>query len=103
MTTKYKYLGVTFESTGKFTTDIANRKKKAENIKKYRWILRNKKINGVTKYQILCTLFTSRWLYGTEILSTLCKDFRYWLKSEWYRSLKDVLGIKTNPNKDKLL
>ena len=65
-------------------------------------MLQNKNIGTRAQLQLLHTLFNSRWSYGSELLASISKPFRVWLRSQWYRSLKDLIGINFNISACKL-
>ena len=49
------------------------------------------------------TLFKSRWSYGHQLLTTIDKKFREWIKSRYYEGIKTLFGIKQNPEKEAIL
>ena len=63
-------------------------------INKQKWILRTYSLDPRAHLQLLHTLFTSRWHYAAEFLASISKSFKTWSRSQWYQSIRNLLGIR---------
>ena len=72
-------------------------------IKKQEWIMRSSALGRKAKYHLMQAIFNSKWTYGSEILSIVNVPYRTWLRSQWYRSLKTLLGISAKVSSSLIL
>ena len=84
-------------------TDLESRNKVKAGLKKKLWLIQSSELAGKACIMLWHTLFKSRWSYGHQLLTTIDKKFREWIKSRYYEGIKTLFGIKQNPEKEAIL
>ena len=69
-------------------------------LKKKMWLIQSSELAGKARIMLWHTLFKSRWSYGHQLLTTIDKKFREWVKSCYYEGIKTMFNIKSNPRKE---
>ena len=100
---EYKYLGVMIKDDLSMRADLAKRKKTKLNLRRKLWLIRNSNLAGTARVQLWHTLFKSRWTYAHQLLSSVNKQFKDWLKQTHYEGLINLFNMRHKPAKDKLL
>ena len=75
--------------------DIEIRKLKQKDLRKKQWLLQKRNISGQAKMQLWFALFRSKYVYGSEILTTVSKSFKALLKQQMYSSIKFMFNIRS--------
>lgn len=82
---------------------LSHRKRERAKFEKISWVLNNRKLDGPARWQIFKSLFRSKVSYAANPITAIDKESWSWLKSFYYRSLKLILDIIDNANKDRLI
>ena len=77
---EYKYLGVLMKDDLTLKADLEKRKKTKGNLRKKLWLIRNSNLEGTARVQLWHTLFKARWTYAHQLLTTVSKQFKDWIK-----------------------
>ena len=101
--TSYKYLGVQINNCLRFELQSDKLKQTLQNYEKVARFKKIRRLPAFINYHNWQTLVKSKVNYGTFLLSPISKPIQNQYKSFLYRSYKLLMGIKSNPEREKLI
>ena len=102
MVDEYKYLGVMIDNCLNLKSEMHKKKQMEISLKSSMNRLSYTKLDKAAKYHVWQALFKSRVWYSIILTTRLNAQMKKWTQSFLYRSLKQITGLKGNPNTEKL-
>ena len=100
---QYTYLGIEFDDSMRFKPLLAKLKGKVKTFRKHLAISNVHRLPRDIQLLMWQSLFKSRFTYGIYTVGHFCPAIKKEFEKFLYQSVKILLEVKTNPNKDELL